>query len=186
MTKYVSTKKKYESLLWEQNLHKKEESISQKDGISVVIGDEEIKEGQDEDGYVYADVVSESESDDIKEEYPTIPLDESEDSYENPVYLPPPYDDGMFFATDATMFKNSKTLYCIQNRSGDEGLLIIDPDPRMKRRALQSPDTFLKWACEFENSLKVEYNDIEVLEPGVVKLMGDSWEVKDKVKIQFK
>lgn len=103
----------------------------------------------------------------------------------NLIYLPSPFQDMTFSNEDASKDRTLNSLYMIEfNEQMKIGELSILVDADLSK-ALNSPDTYLKTACTYDNDYSNTAKAIKVTDKGSIKLEGEDWKVTKKVRIKF-
>ncbi len=112
-------------------------------------------------------------------------LDVSHDKSSNLIYLPSPFQDLTFANEDASKDRTLNSLYMIEfNKQMKTGELSVLVDANLSK-ALNSPDTYLKTACIYDNDYSNNAKAIIVTNKGKIKLEGEDWIVTEKVRIKF-
>lgn len=101
-------------------------------------------------------------------------------------YVPYPYISLKFDKGQQSSKPLQTTFYRIELKEGElNGNLYIHPNKDLVRRAINSPELYLKSACEYVNVPEKHHKDIKTDRAGTVILHGEDWIVKEKVKIKF-
>lgn len=116
----------------------------------------------------------------------TITLDLKEQpTNNNIVYLPSPFKELTFANEDASSQYEINSIYRVElSNENTLGKLFIIEDADFSR-ALNSPDSFLKTVCIYENEFSNNARVIKNIEAGEIILEGEDWTVTKKVRIKF-
>ena len=103
------------------------------------------------------------------------------------LFLPFPYEERKLYDGNRSESPNNDTFYRIAlEGSLLEGKLFVQASDHLIINAFNSPEMYLKRACDYVNTLDSNiHSEIQTAEPGKVRLEGDDWVVNEKVKIKF-
>jgi hypothetical protein len=101
------------------------------------------------------------------------------------MYLPAPFQDNRFASEDASEVKKPTSLYQAEVVEDSNEVFFTLLQTIDLSRALNSPNIYLETACEYENTYTTNAKFIEVIEKGIMRLEGEDWVVKSKIKIKF-
>ena len=104
---------------------------------------------------------------------------------ENVIYFPSPFKDSAFTNEDASREKTPDSIYkVVFDEHAQIGTLLVIEDADFSK-ALNSPDSYLKTACTYDNEYNHNARYIKVVGKGEIKPVGEDWIVTKKVRIKF-
>lgn len=101
------------------------------------------------------------------------------------IYFPSPFESNRFANEDVSEIVKPTSLYMAEiDKITNSGIISLIETADLSR-ALNSPNTYLETACDYENAYTSSAKGIKVVEDGKVVLEGHDWIVKKKIKIKF-
>lgn len=101
------------------------------------------------------------------------------------IYFPSPFENNKFAIEDVSEIEKPTSLYVAEiDENLNKGIISLIETADLSR-ALNSPNTYLETACDYENSHSPTAKEIKVIKDGEIVLEGEDWVVKNKIRIKF-
>ncbi len=112
-------------------------------------------------------------------------IQNSQKSTKRIIYFPSPFENKKFANEDMSETEKPTSLYVAEiDKNSNKGIISLLETADLTR-ALNSPNTFLETACDYENAYNPSAKGVKVIKDGEVMLSGQDWLVIKKIKIKF-
>ena len=128
---------------------------------------------------------TETDTSEIVNETITNTIQEETKSSKQIIYFPSPFGKMKFSGGDEIEEEQPHSIYKVTYDINEgKGELTLNTNANFAK-ALNSPEMYLEYVCEYINEIKTNTNNINVVSPGSIKKDGEDWTVTEKIKIKF-